>query len=77
MSTAKTEAQPKPPKRIMINDSKKTIRAARSLALQDLKETSDEEIRSELISEGIDPSELAAEVAARLSEVIATNHGKR
>jgi hypothetical protein len=61
----------------MINDSKKTIRAARSLALQDLKETSDEEIRSELISEGIDPSELAAEVAARLSEVIATNHGKR
>ena len=49
----------------------------RSLALQDLEETSDEEIRSELISEGFDPSDVAAEVAARLSEVIATNHGKR
>ena len=57
----------------MNNESRKTLNAVRALALKDLETTSDEEIRAEFDSEGIDPDQLAASIAVSLDEVLAAS----
>jgi len=57
----------------MNNESRKTLNAVRALALKDLETTSDEEIRAEFASEGIDPDKLAASIAVSLDEVLAAS----
>lgn len=55
----------------MNNKSRETLKAVRALALKDLETTSDEEIRAEFASEGIDPDQLAANIAMSLDEALA------
>ncbi|MBP6483975.1 MAG: hypothetical protein KA254_05065, partial [Rhodoferax sp.] len=57
----------------MNNESRKTLDAVRALALKDLETASDEDIRAEFASEGIDPDQLAASIAASLDEVLAAS----
>lgn len=55
----------------MTNESQRTLAAVRALALKDLETLSDEDIRAEFATEGIDPDQLAASIAVSLDEVLA------
>lgn len=57
----------------MTNEFKKTLDAVRTLGLSDLDAASDDEIRAEFVAEGSDPDQLAANIAARLDEVLASS----
>lgn len=53
-------------------DSVKTLDAIRRLALKDLDETSDEELRAEIVTKGDDPEVVAYSVAIELDAIVAT-----
>ncbi|PQA81915.1 hypothetical protein C5F52_18050 [Limnohabitans sp. TS-CS-82] len=57
----------------MTNEFQKTLAAVRALALKDLEAASDEDIRTELAAEGIDPDQLAASIAVSLDDVLASS----
>lgn len=57
----------------MTNESQKTLAAVRALVLKDLEVTSDDDIRAELVAEGIDPDQLAASIAVSLDDVLAVS----
>ena len=56
----------------MTKESKKALDALRALALADLDAASDEELRAELLEDGIDPDVLAASIAEDLDDLVAT-----
>ena len=49
----------------------KLLRAITDLAVEDIMEMSDEELRAELIEDGIDPDALAAKGRAIINELLA------
>jgi len=52
-------------------DSVKTLDAIRRLALKDLDETSDEDLRAEIVAKGDDPEVVACSVAIELDAIVA------
>ena len=57
----------------MTDESAKTLDAVRALALKDLEAVSDDDIRTDFISDGIDPDQLAASIAASLDDILAAS----
>lgn len=55
----------------MTNESQKTLAAVRALALKDTETASDEDIRAESATEGIDPDQLADRIPLGLDQVLA------
>lgn len=54
----------------MNRDARKTLGAIQALMIKDLEETSDEELRSELVEDGHDVDALDREIAERLDSVV-------
>lgn len=57
----------------MTNETHKTLNAVRTLALKDLDTATDEEIRAELLEEGIEPDAMAASLAAELDDLVSAS----
>lgn len=57
----------------MTDESQKTLDAVRALALKDLDAASDDDIRADFVSDGINPDQLAVSIAASLDEVLAAS----